>query len=56
MLVEERVLCEIKSVQTLHPVSTAQVLTYLKFMDLRLAFLINFNELLLKEGLHRIIR
>jgi GxxExxY protein len=56
LLVNERVLCEIKSVQALHPVTTAQVLTYLRFMNLRLGFLINFNELLLKEGLHRIIR
>jgi len=56
LLVEERVLCEIKSVQSLHPVCTAQVRTYLRLMNLRLAFLINFNERLLKEGLNRIIR
>ena len=56
LLVEGRILCEIKSVQELHPVCTAQVLTYLKFVKLRLAFLINFNERLLKDGLHRIVR
>jgi GxxExxY protein len=56
LLVQGRVICEIKSVQELHPVCTAQVLTYLKFMNLGLAFLINFNERLLKEGLHRIVR
>ncbi|HZN33100.1 MAG TPA: GxxExxY protein [Pirellulaceae bacterium] len=33
LLVEERILCEIKSVQTLHPICTAQVLTYLKFTN-----------------------
>jgi GxxExxY protein len=56
LLVNGRILCEAKSVQDLHPVCTAQVLTYLKFTNLRLAFLINFNERLLKEGLHRIVR
>jgi GxxExxY protein len=56
LLVNGRVLCEIKAVQELHPISTAQTLTYLKFMNLRLGFLINFNERLLKEGLHRIVR
>jgi GxxExxY protein len=56
LLVEDRVLFEVKAVQTLHPVFTAQVLTYLKFINIRLGFLINFNELLLKDGLHRIIR
>lgn len=39
----------------LHPICTAQVLTYLKLMDLRLGFLINFNERLIKDGLNRII-
>lgn len=56
LLVNGRILCEIKSVQELHAICTAQVLTYLKFTNLRLAFLINFNERLLKEGLHRIVR
>jgi GxxExxY protein len=56
LLVENRVICEIKSVVELHPIFTAQVLTYLKFMQLRVAFLINFNERLLKDGLHRIVR
>lgn len=56
LLVEERVLCEIKSVQEIHPVCLAQLLTYLKLMDLRLGFLMNFNERLFKDGLQRIIR
>jgi GxxExxY protein len=56
VLVEERVLCEVKSVQEVHPVFVAQLLTYLKLMELRLGFLINFNERLLKDGLQRIVR
>jgi GxxExxY protein len=56
LFVEERVICEVKSVQELHPVFTAQVLTYLKFMNRRLAFLLNFNEKLMKDGIERIVR
>jgi GxxExxY protein len=55
LLVGDRVLCEIKSVMELHPICTAQLLTYLKLMDLRLGFLINFNERLIKDGLNRIV-
>ncbi|HEY2413538.1 MAG TPA: GxxExxY protein [Pirellulaceae bacterium] len=56
LLVDSRIICEIKSVQELHPVFTAQVLTHLRLTNLRLAFLINFNVKLLKDGLHRIAR
>ena len=56
LLVEERVLCEIKSVQEVHPVHLAQLLTYLKPMKLRLGFLMNFNVRLFKDGLQRIVR
>ena len=56
LLVEERVLCEIKAVHEMHPVYLAQVLTYLKLMNLRLGFLINFNVPLIKEGIQRVIR
>ncbi len=56
LLVEDRVLCEIKAVEFLNPVFTAQTLTHLKLMNLRLAFLINFNEQLIKDGIHRIVR
>jgi GxxExxY protein len=55
LLVGDRVLCEIKAVQELHAICTAQVLTYLKLMNLRLGILINFNERLIKDGLTRII-
>jgi len=55
LLVEERVLCEIKAVQEVHPVYVAQLLTYLRLMDLRLGFLINFNVPLIKDGIQRIV-
>jgi len=54
LLINDRVLCEIKSVQEVHPVCVAQVLTYLKLMELRLGFLMNFNVPLIKDGIQRI--
>lgn len=54
LIVERKVLIEIKSVQTLADVHFKQVLTYLKLADLKLGLLINFNESLLKNGFHRV--
>ena len=55
LLVGNRVLCEIKAVQDVHPICMAQLLTYLKLMDLRLGFLINFHVPLIKEGIQRVV-
>jgi GxxExxY protein len=55
LLIENKVIIEIKSVETLAPVHFAQVLTYLKLSDLKLGLLIYFNTKLLKEGIHRIV-
>jgi GxxExxY protein len=55
LLVENKVIIEIKSVENLTPVHFAQTLTYLKLADKRLALLINFNTKLLKDGIHRIV-
>ena len=55
LLVDRRVVVEVKSVETLLPVHGKQVLTYLRLMDLRVGFLINFGASTLKEGLHRIV-
>lgn len=54
LLVENKVIVEIKSIETLAPVHYAQVLTYLKLSGLKLALLINFNSKILKESIHRI--
>ena len=56
VLVNERVICELKSVETISPVFMAQILTQLKLVDLHLGFLINFNVSLIKEGIRRVIR
>lgn len=55
LMVDLKVLVEIKSVEVLAPVHFAQTLTYLKLSGLRLGLLINFNTPLLKQGIHRIV-
>ncbi len=55
LLVDNKVIIEVKSVENILPVHYAQVLTYLKLSDLKLGLLINFNCKLLKDGIHRIV-
>jgi len=54
-LVDDSVVVEIKAVECLVPVHTAQLLTYLKLSGNRLGFLINFNASLIKHGIHRYV-
>lgn len=55
LLVEGRVVVELKSVEMLAPVHGKQVLTYLRLINLPVGLLINFGAATLKEGLHRIV-
>lgn len=55
MTVEESVIVEFKSVDTMHPIFEAQRITYLKLTGIRLGFLINFNVVHLKDGIKRIV-
>ena len=55
VLVADKVIIEIKSVESLAPVHRKQVETYLRLMDLRLALLINFNVELIKDGIQRVV-
>jgi GxxExxY protein len=55
LLVEERIVVELKAVATILPIHQAQLLTYLRLSNLRLGFLINFHSPLLKDGIKRII-
>ena len=55
LIVNNKVLVEIKSVENLAPVHFAQTLTYLKLSGMKLGLLINFNTKVLKEGIHRIV-
>ena len=54
MVVQDRILVELKAVEKILPVHKAQVLTYLKLSKLRLGLLLNFNVALLKDGIERI--
>jgi GxxExxY protein len=54
-LVADKLVVELKTVETLLPVHSAQVLTYLRWTGCRLGLLINFNVPLLREGIRRIV-
>ena len=53
LLVANSVVVEVKSVATLAPVHEAQLLTYLRLADVKVGLLINFNEVVLKNGIRR---
>ena len=55
LIVEDKVIIELKSVEAIAPVHKKQLLTYLKLTDLKLGLLINFNEKLIKTGITRIV-
>lgn len=55
LLVESKVVIEIKSVETLNDIHLAQTLTYMKLGNYKLGLLINFNVLRLKDGIKRVI-
>lgn len=55
LFIDDLVICEIKAVDQLIPVHSAQLLTYLKLTGKRLGFLINFNVPVIKQGIKRIV-
>jgi GxxExxY protein len=55
LIVENKVIVELKSVEAIAPVHPKQLLTYLKITGLKLGLLINFNEKLIKDGITRIV-
>ena len=55
LIINNKILIEIKSIENLAPVHFAQTLTYLRLSGLKLGLLVNFNVLLLKDGLHRVV-
>jgi GxxExxY protein len=55
LLVNNTIVIEIKSVEALAPIHTAQVLTYLKFVEKKIGLLMNFNVTRLKDGLKRYV-
>ncbi len=55
LIIERKVIIEIKSIETILPVHKKQLLTYLKLTGLKLGLLVNFNEALIKDGITRIV-
>lgn len=55
LIVESKVIVELKSVETIAPVHPKQLLTYLKVTGIKLGLLINFNEPFIKNGITRIV-
>ena len=55
LLIEGRVIVEVKAVERVPPVAYAQLLTYLRLTGIRLGLLINFNTQLLRTGIRRIV-
>jgi GxxExxY protein len=56
LIVDSRVVVEVKSVSAIEPIHVAQLVSYLKTTGLRVGLLINFHERLLKDGIRRIVR
>lgn len=54
LIIEKKVIVEIKSIEMIAPVHKKQVLTYLRLAGLKIGLLINFNEALLKNGITRL--
>lgn len=55
LLVERQVIVEVKAIDALTSIHTAQILTYLRFSQVRLGYLINFNTPRLKDGFRRLV-
>ena len=55
ILVENKLIIEIKAVEALNDIHLAQVLTYLKLTNVKLGLLMNFNVLKLKDGIKRVV-
>ncbi len=55
LVVDGRVVVEIKSKEALHPVDQAQLLSHLRLLDIQVGLLINFHVVLLKDGIKRIV-
>lgn len=55
LIVEDKVIVELKSVEKILPVHPKQLLIYLKITDMKLGLLINFNEPLIRDGIKRIV-
>lgn len=55
VIIDNKVIVELKSIETLAPVHYKQIQTYLKLTGCKLGLLVNFNVALIKDGIHRIV-
>ena len=55
LLVNQSLVLEVKSVDAIHPVHLAQLLSYLRLADLRYGLVLNFNTLHLRDGVKRVV-
>lgn len=55
LLINDKLIIEVKSIDTINSIHVAQVLTYLKLSKCKLALLINFNQIKIKDGIRRIV-
>ena len=55
LVVAEKLIVEVKSVDRLHPVHIAQAVSYLRATELRLALVVNFNVSVLRQGIRRVV-
>jgi len=55
VLVEDRIICELKALETINPLWDAQILSHLKLTNKKLGFLINFNVIKIKQGIRRFV-
>jgi len=55
IMIENKVILEIKSVDVINDIHMAQILTYLKLANCKLGMLINFNVMLIKDGIRRVV-
>ena len=55
LLIEKQLIIELKAVESLMPIHEAQLLTYMKLSNISIGLLINFNEMLLKDGIKRFV-
>ena len=55
LLVQDKIIVEMKAIDKIQPIHTAQVLTYLKMTNLKMALILNFNVGLMRSGIKRII-
>lgn len=55
IIVDDKVIVEIKSIEAISPVHFKQVITYLRITGIKLGLLVNFNVPLIKDGIHRVV-